>query len=368
MTDSGPPGPAGVSGHGSRAWQTPVDSRQMQALVSRCWRADWPAMHLHPGDIDWWSVHALGRTPGLEGRIRLWYAGEADATELVGFAWFGPPNDGDLVVAPGLRTTALLGEMVSWVDAQVARYGSTPPGRLGGLDVDAVERDATVGRPTERAPEMRIWTVVPDPETVGAMGALGFEPGPEPGYVHFCGRLDQLDLEPPPLADGYILGTIESDADIAGRVAAGHAAFPGSTMTVEKYRWCRTTPLYRPALDTIVRAPDGSVAAFALGWLDPLSLGVELEPVGVHPDHQRRGLGRAACRATLRAARAMGAGDVLIAADAANPAANGLYASLGLRVEARVIPYRRASAAAPGGEPSGGGWPGRPGPRSWRER
>ena len=74
-----------------------------------------------------------------------------------------------------------------------------------------------------------------------------------------------------------------------------------------------------------------TVAAFALGWLDPLTLGVELEPVGVHPAHQRRGLGRAVCRATLRAARGLGAGDVLIAAEAANAAATGLYAALGLR-------------------------------------
>ena len=85
-------------------------------------------------------------------------------------------------------------------------------------------------------------------------------------------------------------------------------------MTVEKYRFCRTTPLYRPALDVVARAPDGSIAAFALGWLDPLTLGVELEPVGVVPEHQRRGLGAAVCRAALRAATGMGATRAVIAA------------------------------------------------------
>ncbi len=316
----------------------------MQALVSRCWRADWPAMHLHPGDIDWWSVQALGRTPGLDGRIRLWFAGEVDATELVGFAWFGPPNDADLVVAPAFRSTELLGEMIAWIEAQVAHFGATPPGRLGGLDVDAVEGPTGPGQPTATA---RIWTAVPDPATVAALEGLGLEPGPEPGYLHFVGQIDRLDLDPPPLPDGYVLATISSDADIAGRVAAGHAAFPGSSMTEAKYRWCRTTPLYRPALDTIVVGPDGEVAAFALGWLDPLTLGVELEPVGVHPAHQRRGLGRAVCRATLRAARGLGAGDVMIAAEAANAAATGLYAALGLRVEARVVAYRRPTTTSP---------------------
>ncbi len=68
---------------------------------------------------------------------------------------------------------------------------------------------------------------------------------------------------------------------------------------------------------------------------------MELEPVGVVPNHQRRGLGAAVCRAALRAATGMGATRAVIAAEAANPAANGLYASLGLRVEARVVPWLR---------------------------
>ena len=144
------------------------------------------------------------------------------------------------------------------------------------------------------------------PPLVAALRTLGFAEGPEPGYVHHCAPIGALDLTVPALPPGYELRTIATDADVAARVATGHAAFPGSTMTVEKYRFCRTTPLYRPALDTILVAPDGTVAAFALGWLDPLTGGLELEPVGVHPDHQRRGLGRAVCRATLRTGASLG--------------------------------------------------------------
>jgi ribosomal protein S18 acetylase RimI-like enzyme len=324
--------------YGSRAWQTPADSRTMQALVSRCWRADWPAMHLHAGDVDWWSVHALARSPALDGRIRLWFEGEPDATELVAFAWYGPPIDADLIVAPDHRTAELIGSMVDWVDAQVARFGGTPAGRVAGLDVDGVE---STGADVATTAAARIWTVATDAGLVRALRAMGLEEGSEPGYLHHCAPIGALDLTVPALQPGYELRTIRTDADVAGRVATGHAAFPGSTMTVEKYQFCRTTPLYRPALDTILVAPDGTVAAFALGWLDPLTGGIELEPVGVHPDHQRRGLGRAVCRATLRTGASLGAEQVVIAAEAANPAANGLYAALGLPVEARIIAYRR---------------------------
>jgi ribosomal protein S18 acetylase RimI-like enzyme len=326
--------------YGSRAWQTPADSRQMQALVSRCWREDWPDVHLHAGDIDWWTMHALGRTPGLEERIRLWFAGESDATELVAFGWYGPPSDADLTILPDHRTTALFAPVVAWIDEQVARFGVAP--EVGGDKPDAPSAaDVDAGEPIV---PVRVWTAESDARQIAALTELGFAPGPEPGLNHFVGHLDRLHLGPPDLPQGYVLTTVATDADIAARVKAGRAAFKGSTNTVEKYRFCRTTPLYRPGLDTLITAPDGSVAAFALAWLDPLTLAVELEPVGTHPDHQRRGLGAAVCRAALRAARAMGGQQVLVAADGTNPAANGLYASLGLGLAARIIPFRRSGA------------------------
>jgi mycothiol synthase len=308
--------------YGWRAWQTPLDSRQMQALISRCWRADWPDVHLHAGDVDWWSVHALGTSPGLAERISLWFVGEPDATELIGFAWCGLLGGVDLVVASEHRTVVLIGRMTAWIQDVAARS------------------PALLGDPSD---DHRIWIGEADDRLLEALALLGYARTDVPAYHHFVGRTDQLDLAVPDLPDGYRLSTIATDADIAARVVAGHGAFPGSTMTEEKYRFCRTTPLYRPTLDTVIVAPDGSFAAFALGWLDPLSLSVELEPVGVHPDHQRRGLGRAVCRAALRAAAGMGGREVLIAAESGNPAANGLYASLGLGLSARVIALSRSA-------------------------
>ena len=329
-------GPNLGSSYGSRGWQTPADSRQMQALVSRCWREDWPDVHLHAGDVDWWTVHAWGRTPGLEERIRLWFAGEPDETELVAFGWYGPPSDSDLTILPVHRKKALLEPILAWIDEQVGRFGVAPETRVGESGTPGVDAH-------DRVVPVRIWTAETDEPQIAALGQLGFAAGPEPGFNHFVGHLDRLDLGSPDLPPGYALTIVATDADIAARVVAGRAAFPGSTMTPEKYRFCRTTPLYRPALDTLITASDGSVAAFALAWLDPLTLAVELEPVGTHPDHQRRGLGSAVCRAALRAARAMGGQQVLVAAEGANPAANGLYASLGLGLAARIIPLSRSS-------------------------
>ena len=64
-------------------------------------------------------------------------------------------------------------------------------------------------------------------------------------------------------------------------------------LTVEKYERLQTLPHYRTEDDLVVEAPDGSLAAFAMAWWDPEGRVGEFEPVGTHPDHQRRGLSRA---------------------------------------------------------------------------
>lgn len=313
----------------------------MQALVSRCWRADWPFVHFHPGDLDWWTVIALGKSPGLEERIRLWFGGEPDESELVGYGWFGPPSELDFTIDPDHRgRPSLLRELVAWLDDRQAALGGGGPGRLGGLDMDAVA-------PTDpmALQSATIYSVEADLVTHGQLRSLGFQPVIDEAraFNHFTRELDGREPQPS-IPGGYELRTIETEDDIAGRVACGIAAFPGSTNTVEKYRFCRSTPLYRPSLDTVIVAPDGSVAAFALGWFDGLSGSVELEPVGVRPDHWRRGLASAACLTTLRAARALGARQALVGSDVSNPPANALYASLGFTIATRVVPYRRAAS------------------------
>ena len=50
--------------------------------------------------------------------------------------------------------------------------------------------------------------------------------------------------------------------------------------------------------------------------------------------------------AALRAARAVGGTEELIGAERLNPAAMGLYGSLGLAVTARVAAYRRVAVSA----------------------
>ncbi len=64
-------------------------------------------------------------------------------------------------------------------------------------------------------------------------------------------------------------------------------------MTAEKHRAVMAGATYDLDLDLLVVAPDGSLAGFTIVWLDQANhIGV-FEPLGVHPAHQRRGLGKA---------------------------------------------------------------------------
>ncbi|MGH2465835.1 MAG: hypothetical protein ACRDGI_10275, partial [Candidatus Limnocylindrales bacterium] len=84
----------------------------MQSLSSVSWRTDWPAPHFHPGDIDWWSRDAVEAGSTLVDRARLWFAGAADASDLVAWAWFNLPGDVDMQIHPDHRTPELVSAIV----------------------------------------------------------------------------------------------------------------------------------------------------------------------------------------------------------------------------------------------------------------
>ena len=309
----------------SRAWQSRDDTHRIQDLVRERLARDWPAVRFHPGDIDWWVVGTHGRLPGMTERVRLWFEGDpgepipADAAPIA-YGWFGPPTDLDFVIGsddPDV-VAPLMAEIVAWAD----------------------ERRRTIA---EGAVEpLRAWASAADGPGTSSLAALGLGPEDTPGFVHFTGDLAIADGWPAPsLLRGLTVRPLASEADIAARVECGNAAFPGSTQTVERYGTVAEAWLYRRDLDRLIVTDDGRVVAFALGWFDPATRVVELEPVGVHPEWHRRGLGGEICRATLRAARDLGAERAMIAADRTNAAAMALYASLGLTISTEIIPYAR---------------------------
>ncbi|MDF1537596.1 MAG: GNAT family N-acetyltransferase [Candidatus Thorarchaeota archaeon] len=90
-----------------------------------------------------------------------------------------------------------------------------------------------------------------------------------------------------------------------------------------------TASFYVPELDIVAVDPDGNFAAFCTGRLDPVSEIAELEPVGTHPDHRKRGLGKAVILECLKRLQKYNPIAVIILGAAPTEGANRLYESVG---------------------------------------
>ncbi len=101
------------------------------------------------------------------------------------------------------------------------------------------------------------------------------------------------------------------------------------------------SPVYDCEHDIIVVAPDGRVAAFCVFWLDPVNKVGLFEPVGTHPDFQRKGMGRALMLESLRRVKAQGMETAIVCADHDNAAAQRLYESVGFRMVNRLRLYAK---------------------------
>ena len=296
----------------SRPYLGPADLRAMGRLLSEAWLGPGrPLVSLTVGDLEWWT--ALGG-PGADWprRIRLWEIGD----ELVAFGWFKPPRELEWFVAdrvPSDERRAILDELFDW-HAAAARAGladtaTRPPGDAGS-DPRDLQTWAGDGWPEAAELEVRGWI----------RGDVLLSQYHQP--------LDR-ELDPPRVPDGYVLRTMRGPDDIAARVEVHRAAFVPSALSVEKYELLVRQPHYAFGRDVVIEGPGGSFAAFALCWADDVGSIGEFEPVGVHPDHQRRGLGRVVMRHGLRLLREAGLRDVIVFSLGSNAASEALYRSAG---------------------------------------
>jgi len=95
----------------------------------------------------------------------------------------------------------------------------------------------------------------------------------------------------------------------------------------EWYKNVQQVPIYNRDLDIVAVAADGELAAFCTVWLDDVTHTAVFEPVGTHPNHQKRGLGTAVMSEGLRRAQKLGA--TLATVSSYSTGAHALYNSMG---------------------------------------
>ncbi|GHO78460.1 hypothetical protein KSD_62310 [Ktedonobacter sp. SOSP1-85] len=121
----------------------------------------------------------------------------------------------------------------------------------------------------------------------------------EEGEVPVMVRTLAEELPEPKLPVGYRLRHVAGEAEAEACVALHRAAFGTQNMTVEQRLSIMREPDYDPRGDLVIEAPGGALIAYCICQVHPEENAQSgrnwgyTDPIGVHPDYQRRGLGRA---------------------------------------------------------------------------
>lgn len=122
-----------------------------------------------------------------------------------------------------------------------------------------------------------------------------------------------------------------------------------SSFTKEAYASVRSAWLYDESLDlvAVADADNGRFAACCIAWFDPATGVCEIEPLGVSPEHRRRGLAIALCLAVASVVDERGGTHVYINTqpEPGYVAASSAYLAAGFELAERATTY-----AAQGGQ------------------
>ena len=294
-----------------RSYQGPGDLHAMLDLLSEGRQANNGTYYVHRGDLQWWLFYTDTPAEIWQSQIRLWMEDDG----LVGWALISPDEHAlDVYTIPALRGGPRENEMLAQAVEQMSA-------------LDEVQS---------------VWVAESDEVRVRWFKEHGFTPA-ENHIVHFQRSLTG-PLDAPPLPDGFSLRSSRGPEDARLRSVASHAAF-GSNKPFEEY-WPRTlkfmqSPVYVPEHEIFVMAPNGQVAAYCIIWTDELSKIGHFEPVGTHPEFQRKGLGKSLLFEGLRRLKAEGMTDADVCTNHDNAAAIRLYESVGFQLNKRLLAYMK---------------------------
>jgi ribosomal protein S18 acetylase RimI-like enzyme len=325
-----------------RPYAGDADFELMRRIVTASWQRAAPVVSCTVGDLEWWRVNDPDQP--LEGHASIW---ELDG-QPVGWEWLDPPFTGDWHLAPGVAAAPFLEPFLDRIEAAARAAPPEPPvpapvaGEPAAPGAEPAAPGAEPAPPAGAPPPRmtRAWAMDADGPAIEMLTARGY--GPD-GLALSHWVLTMPNAGGEPLADdalpaGYRHEAMRWPDDLDRRVDVHRAAFAPSKMTTAKYGLIQALPHYGPERDRVVVAADGNFAAFTVGWWDPDGHVGELEPVGTHPDHRRRGLGRAVCLRALAELDRLGARHVVINTGRNNLAAEALYEGLGC---VRVTTSRR---------------------------
>jgi mycothiol synthase len=91
----------------------------------------------------------------------------------------------------------------------------------------------------------------------------------------------------------------------------------------------------------VAATPEGKIGAFCIVWPDSVNQVGLFEPVGTHPDYQRKGLGRAVMLEGLRRLQQRGMSRAMVCTGEDNLPGVKLYESMGFHITNKLGHYEK---------------------------
>lgn len=302
----------------SRFYETEHDLQQMQALLmeARSRTNDWH--YAHVGELIF-SFFMVTCHLNPQEHIRLWYDNQG---KLVAYSILGEDPSFDCQVLPEYEWSGIEAEAMDWAETQVSELRKRDARQWSGNFVSGTRQD--------------------DATRIAFLELHGFRYSGEFAEVNMLRSLD----EPIPtsvIPASYQVRTVAVDeSEISDRAAAHREVWQPWTdgnVSDDDYARFMRLPGYHRELDVVAVAPQGVIAAFVNGWIDPVNRIGDFGPVGARPAYRRQGLTRAVLLEGLRRLKAFGMDRVCVSTGVSNTPALRLYESVGFRVVNQYLDY-----------------------------
>ena len=296
-----------------RPYQSESDYALMRQLLIQTFPLTEPPLNCTIGDIDWWrsTPPESAGAPDVTTRVKLWFD---DAGTLVAFAW--PAVDHvDLMIRPNHR-------------------------RLERSALPQIEdefRQSLTAESTSRA--FHYWSYEQDHVRNTMLSEFGYQR--LENFLSMYKLALPAKPESRPLPEGYSIRAFAGESEIEARVNVHRAAFHPSKMTVERHRRAMALPTYRQELDLVCQTVEGTLTAYTIIWFDEVNRIGLFEPVGCHPDFQRKGLASAVMTEGLRRLYDLGATHAYVNSWREDSAGSYTYKALGFDLIGRLYQWKK---------------------------
>ncbi len=305
----------------ARPYRDSIDLANMRHLLMVGSQANIPASYMHPGYFDL-ATHSPPDEQANRRNLRLWERVDGDRPTLAAWAIFlHHEGSFDLFVHPALHGTPLhevvMGEYVVWAEARAREAGLKQLWPFWAMDYDMV---------LDRLMRMHGFVVV-------------HEDPPPPLFERTLDELPAMELP-----EGFTVQDVHNLDDGRLRAWVTYGAFSPDDdweTYLAEYEQFIDSAVYHGEQDLFVRSPDGRGASACTIWLDPVNAVGLFEPVGTHPDFQKKGLGKAVMVDGMRRMKAAGMRRAIVGFDPDNAAARALYSSMGFRASCYFATARK---------------------------